>query len=86
MVLVVKSPPANAGDLREVASIPGSERSPGGGPGNPILHSCLEDPMDRGAWGREGVGRATVHEVTRSWKQLKQLSIHAYRDGTSQET
>ena len=49
---MVKNPPANAGDL---GSIPGSGRSPGGGHGNPLQHSCLENPMDRGAW------RATVH-------------------------
>ena len=58
--LGVKKPPANAGDLREVGSIPGSGRSPGGGHGNPLQYSCLENSMDRGAWG------ATVHGVTKS--------------------
>ena len=48
----------NAGDL---GSIPGLRRSPGGGPDNPLQYSCLENPMDRGAW------RATVHGVTKSW-------------------
>ena len=47
MVLVVKNPPANA---RELGSIPGLGRFPGGGHGNPLQYSCLENPMDRGAW------------------------------------
>ena len=60
MVLVIKNSLANAGDLRDVAAIPGSGRSPGRGRGNPLQCSCLEDPMDRGArW-------ATVHGVTKS--------------------
>ena len=53
---VVKNPPANAGDT---ASIPGSGISPGGGNGNPLQYSLLENPMDRGAW------QATVHWVAR---------------------
>ena len=52
---VVKNPPASAGDTRDVGSIPGSGRSPGVGNGKPLQDSCLENPMDRGAW------RATVH-------------------------
>ena len=48
--LVVKNVPANAGDIREVGSIPGSGRSPGEGHGNPLQYSCLENPMGRGAW------------------------------------
>ena len=47
---MVKNPPANAGDIREPGLIPGSGRSPGGGHGNPLQYSCLENPMDRGAW------------------------------------
>ena len=47
---VMKNPPANAGDARDVSSIPGSGRSPGGGDGNPLQYSCLENFMDRGAW------------------------------------
>jgi len=54
VVLVVKNSPANAGDL---GSIPGSGRSPGGGHGNPLQYSYLENPKDRGAW------QATVHRV-----------------------
>ena len=49
-VLVVKNPPANAGDIRDVGSIPGLGRSPGGGNGNPLKYPCLENPMDREAW------------------------------------
>ena len=56
--LVVKNPPANAGD---VGSIPGSERPPGGGNGNPLQYSYLENPMDRGAC------QATIHGVAKSW-------------------
>ena len=48
--LVVKNPPANAGDVRNADLIPGLERSPGGGHGNPLQYSCLENRMDRGAW------------------------------------
>ena len=54
---MVKNPPAHAGDL---GSIPGSRRSPGGGNGNPLQNSCLENPMNRGAWW------ATVHRVAES--------------------
>ena len=50
VALVVKNPPASAGDIRDTGSIPGSGRSLGGGHGNPLLYSCLENPMDRGAW------------------------------------
>ena len=50
VALVVKNPPANAGDVRAVGSVPGLERSLGGGHGNPLQYSCLENPMDRGTW------------------------------------
>ena len=49
VVLVIKNPPANAGDIRDMGSIPGSGGSPGGGHGNPLQYSCLENPLDRGA-------------------------------------
>ena len=62
---MVKNPPANAEDLGDSGLIPGSGRSPGGGHGNPLQYSCLENPMDRGAW------RATVHRVSKSWTQQK---------------
>ena len=71
MALVVKNPPANAGDIKDLGSIPGSGRSPGGRNGNPLKYSCLENTMDRGAWG------ASVHRVAKSQTQLKQLSTHA---------
>ena len=58
--LVVKNPPAKGGDIRDMGSIPGFARSPGGGHGNPLHYSCLENPMDRGAWW------VTVHGVTAS--------------------
>ena len=50
VVLVVKNLPANAGDIRDSGSVPGLGRSPGEGHGSPLLHSCLENPTDRGAW------------------------------------
>ena len=50
VMLLVMNPPANAGGLRDVGVIPRSERSPGAGHGNPLWYSCLENPMDRGAW------------------------------------
>ena len=60
MALVVKNPPANAGDVREVDSIPGLGRSPAGGHSNPLQYSCLENPVNRGAWW------ATVYGVEES--------------------
>ena len=71
VALMVKNPPANAGDGRDTGSIPGSGRSPGGRHGNPLQYSCLENPMDRGTW------KATVHRVAKSWTRLKRLSTHA---------
>ena len=61
---VVKNLPASAGNAGDTGLTPGSGRSPGGGHGNPLQYSCLENPMDRGAWW------ATVHEVTKSQIQL----------------
>ena len=51
VVLVVKILSVNAGDIRDTSSVPGFGRSPGGGHGNPLQYSCLENPIDRGAWG-----------------------------------
>ena len=65
VALVGKNPPANAGSVRDADSIPGSGRSPGGGHGNPLQYSFLENLMDRGAW------QAMVHSVTKSQTQLK---------------
>ena len=59
VALVVKKPAANAGDVRDAGSVPGLGSSPAGGHSNPLQYSCLENPMDRGAW------QATVHVVTR---------------------
>ena len=59
--LVVKNLPANTGDSRDMDSILGSGRSPREGNGNSLQYSCLENPMDNGAW------RATVHGVAKSW-------------------
>ena len=70
VALEVKNPPANAGDVRDAGSIPGLERSPGGGNGNLLQYSCLENPMDRGAlW-------ATVHGVAKELDTTKRLSTH----------
>ena len=60
MALVVKNPPANAGDVRDAGWIPGLGRSPGEGHGNPLQYSYLENPMDRGTW------EATVHGIAKS--------------------
>ena len=71
VVLVVKNLSANAGELRDMGSIPGLGRFPGEGEGNgkPLQYSCLENPMDRGAWW------ATVHGIAKSCTWLKRLSI-----------
>ena len=65
MVLVVKNPPVNAGDISDTGLIPGLGRSPRAGHSNPIQYSCLEKPMDGGAW------QATVHGVAQSQTRLK---------------
>ena len=67
---MLKNPPADAG---ATGSIPGWGRSPGGGHGNSLQHSCLEDPRDRGAWW------ATVHGVTQSQTRPKRLSMAIMR-------
>ena len=59
-MLVVKNPPANSEDIRDAGSIPVLGRSPGGGHGNPLQYSFLENPMNRGAW------QATVHSDKQS--------------------
>ena len=68
--LVVKSLPARVGDVRDMGLIPRLGRSPGKGHGNPLQYSCLENPMDRGAWW------ATVRRTAKSWTQLKPLGTH----------
>ena len=68
MALVVKNPPAVAGDVRDWGSIPGLGRSPGGGHGKPLAYSCLENPVDRGAW------QATAHGVAKSQTRPNDLA------------
>ena len=70
---VVKSPPAKAGDIRDMGSVAGSGRSPGGGSGSPHQYSGLENPMDRGVW------QATVHRVAQSRTRLKRLRMHVLK-------
>ena len=78
LVLVVKNPPVNAGCVRDrslMDLIPGLGRSPGGGHGNPVLYSCLENPMDKGAW------QATGYMVTESdiiWGDLAHMCMHTH--------
>ena len=71
VVLVIKNPPTNAGDRRDMGLISGLGLSPGGSHSNLLQDAYLKNPMDRGAW------RATVHGVAKSQTGLKQLSTHA---------
>ena len=66
---MVKNSPANAGDVRDAGSIPGWERYPGGGHGNPLQYSCLENPLNRGAW------QATIHRFAEL--DMTEASEHA---------
>ena len=70
VVLVVKNLPTDAGNVRDEGLIPGLGRSPGGGHGNPLQCSCLENPMDRGAW------QTTLDGVAKSRTRLMQFSMH----------
>ena len=65
---MIKDMPANEGKVRDMGSIPGLERSPGGVHGNPLQCFCLGNPTDRGTW------QATVHEIAKSWTPLKRLN------------
>ena len=67
---VVKNPPVNAGDIKDMGSIPGSGRSSGEGNGSPCQYSYLENPMDRGAW------QGTAHRITKSRTWLERLNTH----------
>ena len=71
---MIKNPPASAEDVRDTGSIPGSVRSLGGGHGNLLQYSCLENPTDRGA------RQAVVHGVVKRWTRLKCLSMHNNRE------
>ena len=66
---MVKNPPTNAGDARDLNSIPGLRRSPGEGNDSPLQYSCLENSMERRAW------QATVHGVAKSWTQLSTYAL-----------
>ena len=81
VVLVVKNPLSDAGDTRDVGSIPGLGGSPGGGHGNPLQFSCLENPMDRGTW------RAAVQGVTQSRTRLitHALSFSSFQKGVQSQ-
>ena len=68
VVLMVKNPPASAGDLRDVGLVGGSGRSPGGGHDNPLQYSCLENLMDSRTW------QATVHGIAKSRTQLREAA------------
>ena len=77
---MVKNLPASAGDVRDTGLIPGSARSLGEGHDNPLQYSCLENPMNRGAWW------ATVHGVAMSQKQLKQSTAqHSKEDSKGRD-
>ena len=76
---MIKKPPANAGAIRDVGSIPGSGEIPGEGNGNPLQYYCLENLMDRGAWW------AMVHRVTWSQTQLSNLAHRVKYKGRKEE-
>ena len=71
VALVVKNPPADAGDRREAGVVPGSGRTPGGGHGHPLQYSCLENTMDRGSWWATDLG------VAKSRTRRKQFSTYS---------
>ena len=71
-MLVVKNPPANAGDVGDADPIPGSGRSPAGGSGNPLQYFCLENSMDRGAL------QATVCGAAKSWARLGSYAFNSH--------
>ena len=71
VMLVIKNPPANARDIRDTGSIPGSGSSPGEGQGNSLQYPCLENSMDSGSW------QATVHGVTKSQTRLS-THVHTH--------
>ena len=75
---MVKHLPVNAGDARDLGSIPGSGRSPGEGNGNPLQYSCLENSMDRGVWW------ATVQGVAKSQTRLSNSHFHFQGDDNAQ--
>ena len=81
VMLVVKNLPINAGDSRDTGSVPGWERSPGGGHDNPLQYSCLKNPMDRGAW-RAMVYRAAESDMTEDTEHADmhvQIGLYRYK-------
>ena len=84
---VVKNPPANAGEAGDAGSIPESGRSPGEGNGNPLQYSCLENPMDRGAWWATVYGAAELDttEAT-SWENYMQVRKQQLEMDMEQQT
>ena len=78
-VLVVKNTPAKAGDVKDMDSIPESERSSGEGHGNPLQHSCLDNPMDRGAWWATGLQSIGSQRVEHDQSDLTYTHTHTYR-------
>ena len=81
VMLLVKNLPANAGDTRDVGSIPGLERSPGEGNGNPLQYSHLENPMDRGAWGLKKLDtteQLSTHAWGSEWEMPIGLSCYIF--------
>ena len=79
VMLVVKNLPANAGDIRDAGSIPGLGWSHGGGNGNPLQYSCLENPMDRGAWWAMGLQRVG-HGWGRELDTTEHACVHTHTD------
>ena len=82
MIIATKSPPANAGDLRDAGSIPGLGRAPGAGNGSPLQYSGLENPVDRGAWrdtvlGHSGLDTTEVTEHSTQYDQSSRLESWA---------
>ena len=67
----------NVGDTEDVGLIPGSGRSPGGGHGSPFQYSCLENPMDRGAWGLQSM---ELQRVRHDWSDLAHTAQQANKD------
>ena len=80
---MVKNPPANAGDIRDTGPILGSGRSPGGEQGKGLQYSCLENPMDRGAWWLQSMGSKRVRH---NWSNLAPTHATFSYDKNSQQS
>ena len=84
MVLVAKYPLANTGHAGDTGSVPGSGRSPGGGNGNPLQYSCLENPMDREAWWANSLKGPKELDMTERLSMQGILSMKKLRQRTPQ--